>query len=72
MDDCMYQAQRCNTRCDDAFKRLGLGRPLMEYIYPEQMAEDWTVRSSEYTLNKLSVCIFIYLLIYWGFLKVCN
>ena len=48
MDDCMYQAQRCNMRCDDAFKRLGLDRPLMEYIYPEQRAEDWTVRASKF------------------------
>lgn len=45
MDRCMYSAQRCNQKCDDAFYRLFLKNPLMEYIYPEMEAEDWTVRS---------------------------
>ncbi|XP_067949080.1 uncharacterized protein [Watersipora subatra] len=45
IDDCQQQANNCNRVCDDAFNRLFLHRPLMQYIYPEMKAEDWTVRT---------------------------
>ena len=47
MDECMWKAKQCNRRCDDAFYRNRLGNPMMEYIYPEMQAEDWTVRTGK-------------------------
>ncbi|KAF6016770.1 hypothetical protein EB796_024923 [Bugula neritina] len=44
MDICKQQAQKCNQKCDDAFYRLFLQNPMMEYVYPEMEAEDWTVK----------------------------
>jgi len=47
MDKCMKLADKCNRKCDDAFYRLFLQNPMMEYVYPEMEAEDWTVKTSK-------------------------
>jgi len=47
MDICKQQAQKCNQKCDDAFYRLFLQNPMMEYVYPEMEAEDWTVKTGK-------------------------
>jgi len=41
----MWNANQCNQRCEDVFFRNGLDKPMMEYIYPEMEAEDWTVNT---------------------------